>query len=129
MEELTLSKCTVNKFEDSVILIEFDKDATIDVMDLKEQENNIEYILGHTPYYAISILPESFKQFTPEAVEFVTKQNKTLKNRIIDCYITSSIAQRIELEIFFQFHRPHRKTKIFNSINKTLTWIDNNYKN
>ena len=127
MEELAFSKGIVNKCDDSVVLIEFDKNVHVDFADLKEQERLVGVLLGQTPYYAISVVPSNFRKFSMEARDFIIDNNHLLKNRVMDCYIANSITQRIELELFFQLYKPYRKTKIFSSINKALTWI-NNYK-
>jgi len=127
MEELNFSKGSVSKYDDSVVLIEFKKNVVVEPQDLKEQENLVEALIGYTKYYAISILPSNFRKFSMEAKDFVIDNNHLLKQRVLDCYIAQSLTQRIELELFFQLYRPHRKTKIFSSLNKALTWI-NNYK-
>ena len=82
-------------------------------------------LLGHVPYYAISLLPSNFKKFTSESRDFIIDNNNLLKNRVVDCFIVNSLTQRIELELFLQLYKPYRKTKIFSSINKALTWINN----
>lgn len=125
MEEMAFNKGTVSKFDDSVVLVELDGEKTITQLDLEEEEHIIERLLGLTPYAAISIVPSNFKRFTPEAKTFLFGDNKLLKYRCLDCYIASSITQRIELELFFQFHKPKRKIRVFGSINKALTWINN----
>ncbi len=126
MEELEFGKGTINRFDDSVVLIEFDKNVTVENEDLKKQEGLVDMLLGHVPYYAISILPSDFKRFSMEPKDF-NESNNLLRNRVADCYIVSSLTQRIELELSFQLYKPYRKTKIFSSINKALTWI-NSYK-
>ncbi|MDX1350602.1 MAG: hypothetical protein R3279_10160 [Putridiphycobacter sp.] len=124
MEILKCDKAVIDKFDDSVVMIEFEESESIHVDDLHNIERSVANLLGNQPYYAINVLPQCFKNFTFDAKNFVTDENQELDNRLIDCYVAGSLAKRLELEVFFQFHKPTRKTKIFNSLKKALTYIE-----
>jgi hypothetical protein len=124
MDILKSGKAIIDKFDESVVLIEFEESESIHVEDLYEIENSVTNLLGNQPYFAINVLPECFKNFTFDAKNFVTDENQELDNRIIDCYVAGTLAKRLELEVFFHFHKPTRKTKIFNSLNKALTYVE-----
>lgn len=124
MEILDCKKAEIEKFDDSVVLIEFKNEDFISVDDLEQIELSVGQLIGNHSYSAINILPQGFKNFTFEGKNFVTNKSKALKHRSLDCYISGSLARRLELEVFFQLHKPTRKTKIFNSLNKALTYIE-----
>ena len=128
MDELNCNKAHIDKFDDSVVLIDFVDAELIDVEDLVQIEKSVGQLIGNHPYFAINVLPRCFKNFSFEAKNFVTDENIKLNNRILDCYISSSLSKRLELEVFFQLHKPTRKTKIFNSLNKALTYIESQKK-
>lgn len=123
MEVLECQKAVIEKFDDSVVLIEFKESDSICVDDLNNIEESVGKLIGNHPYFAINVLPQSFKNFNGEAKNFVTEDNNKLDNRIVDCYVAGTLAKRLELEVFFQRHKPKRKTKVFNSLNKALTFI------
>ena len=125
MEIVDCHKAVVDKFDDSVVLIEYKDAESITLNDLGNIEQSVGQLIGNHAYSAISVLSKSFKNFTYDAKNFITDHNQILNNRKIDCYVADSLAKRLELEVFFQLHKPTRKTKIFNSLNKALTYIKN----
>ncbi len=124
MEVLNCNKAVIDKFDDSVVLIDFEDTELIEVEDLCQIEKSVGQLIGNHPYFAINVLPRCFKNFSFEAKNFITDENQKLEDRILDCYIAGSLSKRLELEVFFQLHKPTRKTKIFNSLNKALTYIE-----
>ncbi|MFK8037636.1 MAG: hypothetical protein AB8B74_05050 [Crocinitomicaceae bacterium] len=124
MDIVNSKKAVIDKFDDSVVLIEFMETDYINVEDLGQIENSVGQLIGNHSYAAVNILPQGFKNFTYDAKNYVTDENSRLKYRTLDCYISGSLAKRLELEVFFQLHKPTRKTKIFNSLNKALTYIE-----
>ncbi|MFD1552329.1 hypothetical protein DNU06_11145 [Putridiphycobacter roseus] len=125
MDEYKSNKAVVSKFGNSIVLIEYKEDGTTCESDLVDIEKSVVTALGNQPYFSISVLPANFRHFNEEAKNFIIDENKCLKNRMMDTYVTNSFAKRIELELFFQLYKPTRKTKIFNSINKALTYLSN----
>jgi len=124
MDNLICNKAHISKFDDSIVLIEYDKEKDVNAQDLSTIEQSIVTLIGNHPYFAISLLAQSFKNFTEEAKRFITQKNGHLENRAVDCYVTDSLSKRLELEMFFQFNKPAKKTKIFTSLNKALTYIE-----
>ncbi|MFK8044182.1 MAG: hypothetical protein AB8B72_01705 [Crocinitomicaceae bacterium] len=124
MDKLDCNKALINKFDDSIVLIEYTANENVEAHDLSHIERSIGTLIGNHPYFAISVLPQSFKNFSIEAKNFITEKTDRLENRLIDCYVTDSLSKRLELEVFFQFHKPSKKTKIFTSLNKALTFIE-----
>ncbi len=128
MDEYKSNKAVVNKFGDSIVLIEYNEMGVTSVNDLIEVEKSVVTAIGNHPYFSISVLPTNFRHFDEEAKNFIIDENRHLNNRLIDAYVTNSLSKRIELELFFQLYKPTRKTKIFNSINKALTYLSNSKK-
>ena len=128
MEVVDCKIAVVDKFDDSLVLIEYKDADTVTVDDLSKVEQSVGQLIGNHPYFSISVLTRCFKNFTIEAKNFLTDDNPKLANRKIDCYVADSLARRLQLEVFFQLHKPTRKTKIFNSLNKALTFVAENKK-
>ena len=128
MEVVDCNIAVVDKFDDSVVLIEYKDSDSISVKDLSGVEQSVGQLIGNHAYFAISVLTKCFKNFTFEAKNFITDENQKLANREIDCYVADSLSKRLQLEMFFQMHKPTRKTKVFSSLNKALTYVTNKKK-
>ncbi|HIP37490.1 MAG TPA: hypothetical protein EYG85_11620 [Crocinitomix sp.] len=124
MSTYNFSAGTITHIRDNILLIKYNVLQPVTVEDIKEITKIRENIIGIKHYHAITDFTNGIVNITDEAKDYIAYQNKNNNFRISDAFITTSMATKIEINLYILFKKPNVRTKTFDSIDKALVWID-----
>ncbi len=124
LKSLQGQKFDVHHCGSNIVVIETNKNSTIDVIDIKEMLSLISTFNLAGKSRLISVAGP-FSELTSDAQKFMRTEEANINRHLCEAIVVSSLAQRIIGNVYLKIVSSNRPSKLFTSIPKAIEWLKN----
>jgi len=124
MNKIVEIKCaTIELLSDDVIHIRYNKDYEVTLTDVVELDSKLSTYLKGVEVYSISDFSNQYNNFTKEAMNFLAKEGKVVKQIKGGVLVINNLPNRLLSRFFISFHKPNYPVKIVANIDNAKSWV------
>lgn len=109
-------------FEDEILFVRMKEGVSLGQTEMEQLLNNAVELTAPNKYFAIIDTTAPYDS-TPEARNFYAESDFS-KYRYADAFIVNSLPMRLLVNFFITFNKPKIPSKMFNSEESALAWIN-----
>ncbi len=127
MQEHYFSGGLVQKIDENIMLIRFEKDYEIQIEDVKQITAIRKQLFGDQPYCSLVDVSKDFLSFSKEAKDYVSSNPSINALRVCEALLVRSLGQKIGADLFIRLFRKKVNTKTFTKKESAIEWLQKEF--
>lgn len=121
IDKIQITNASVERLSESTVHLKWRKGADLEVKDIDEMHVAFKQITNGQQVKVVSEF-EPFVSITSEAREYAASTSPDL---IALAYVIHSLSQRIIIRFYIKMKKKKHPTKVFDSFDQAVNWLDN----
>jgi len=119
--EKEFEKIIMKKYDNNLMYYQLKPHTFIEMKDVKEVLEEVEKLGSEIKYLNLFEFGENCD--TDSETRMWASDSKGNKQTIADAFVIRSLAQKIVINFYLKFHKPHKPTRVFNKTNEAIKWL------
>lgn len=124
MQGIDLHFADVRRVRENIIQVSFKDLAEIEEIDARLLKESILELSEDHPYVLILNGDKKRIDFSREAKEFLTQDEKLNQNIICEAYVAKSMSNKLIFHFFINFYKPNFPVQVFDELSEAYKWVE-----